>query len=143
MTRPRIRVALVGVGNCASSFVQGLQYYCNANAHETVPGLMNVELGGYHVGDIEVVAAFDISAHKVGQDVARAILAAPNNTHIFATVPPRGIIVQRGPTMDGLGKYMRDDIEESSAVAVDVVAALKHTGAEILVSYLPVGSQQA
>lgn len=143
MTRPRIRVALVGVGNCASSFVQGLHYYRDAKPDETVPGLMNVELGGYHVGDIEIVAAFDINAHKVGQDVARAILAAPNNTHVFAEVPSSGVIVHRGPTLDGLGKYMLDDIEESVAAPVDVAAELKQSGAEILVSYLPVGSQQA
>ncbi len=138
-----IRVALVGVGNCASSFVQGLHYYRDAAPDTAVPGLMNVALGGYHVGDVEVVAAFDINAAKVGADLAAAIGAAPNNTIRFAAVPESGVIVARGPTLDGLGKYMRGDIVESAAPVADVVGTLKRAGAEILVSYLPVGSQQA
>ncbi len=143
MTRHSIRVALIGVGNCASSFVQGLHFYRDARPSATVPGLMNVELGGYHVGTMEVVAAFDINAAKVGADVAQAIGAAPNNTIRFAAVPDLGVVVQRGPTLDGLGKYMRDDIAESEAPVADVVGALRRAGAEVLVSYLPVGSQQA
>ncbi len=143
MTRRSIRVALVGIGNCASSFVQGLHYYRDAAADATVPGLMNVLLGGYHVGDVEVVAAFDISAAKVGADLAEAISAAPNNTIRFAAVPQTGIAVARGPTLDGLGKYMRPDIAESEAPVADVVGTLKRAGTEVLVSYLPVGSQAA
>src|SRR5690242_15934323 len=106
MTRRKIRVAIVGVGNCASSFVQGLAYYRDADANEPVPGLMNVELGGYHVSDIEISAAFDISAAKVGRDVSEAIFAEPNNTQRFATPPGTGVTVERGPTLDGIGKYL-------------------------------------
>ncbi len=143
MTRRSIRVALVGIGNCASSFVQGLHFYRDAAPDTAVPGLMNVALGGYHVGDVEVVAAFDINAVKVGADLAEAIGAAPNNTIRFATVPQSGVTVMRGPTLDGLGKYMRGDIAESEEPVADIVGVLKRAGAEILVSYLPVGSQQA
>jgi myo-inositol-1-phosphate synthase len=122
---------------------QGIHFYRDARPDETVPGLMNVELGGYHVGDIEIVAAFDISARKVGRDVAAALLAAPNNTHRFAEVPASGVIVQRGPTLDGIGAYMREAIPESDAPVADVAAALRKAGVEVLVSYLPVGSQRA
>jgi myo-inositol-1-phosphate synthase len=139
----KIRVAIVGVGNCASSLVQGGWFYRDAAADAAVPGLMHVDLGGYHVGDIEVVAAFDVARSKVGADVAQAILAAPNNTHVFAAVPPTGVTVQRGPTMDGLGRYLREMIEESEASPVDVGATLRRSEAEVLVSYLPVGSEQA
>ncbi|WP_375464097.1 inositol-3-phosphate synthase [uncultured Methylobacterium sp.] len=141
--RTKIRVGLVGVGNCASSFVQGLHHYRDARPDEAVPGLMNVELGGYHVRDVEVVSAFDISAAKVGRDLSEAILAAPNNTHRFAEVPPSGVVVQRGPTLDGLGRYLRDTITESEAPVVEVAAELERTGTQVLVSYLPVGSQEA
>ena len=136
-------MALVGIGNCASSLVQGITFYAAANPADRIPGLMNVTLGGYHVADIEVVAAFDIAEAKVGQDLARAILAAPNNTRIFAQVPQTGVDVLRGPTLDGLGRYVRDVVHESAAAPIDVAAALRAAGAEIVVSYLPVGSQQA
>ncbi|WP_298953087.1 inositol-3-phosphate synthase [uncultured Methylobacterium sp.] len=143
MGRPSIRVGLVGVGNCASSFVQGLHHYRDARSNEAVPGLMNVALGGYHVGDVEIASAFDIAAGKVGRDLADAILAPPNNTQVFARVPQSGIVVRRGRTLDGLGRYLRDEIAESDAPEADVTAELKRTGTEVLVSYLPVGSQRA
>ncbi len=136
-------MALVGVGNCASSLVQGITFYAGANPADRVPGLMNVTLGGYHVADIAIVAAFDISDAKVGQDVAAAILAAPNNTRLFAKVADTGVLVQRGPTLDGLGRYVREVVHESTAEPVDVAAALRHSGAEIVVSYLPVGAERA
>jgi myo-inositol-1-phosphate synthase len=139
----KVRVGIVGVGNCASSFVQGLSYYRDARGNEPVPGLMNVELGGYHVGDVEVASAFDISAAKVGRDVSEAIFATPNNTQRFAAVPESGIRVHRGPTLDGLGKYLRDVVEESPDDADDVTDVLRRSGTEVLVSYLPVGSQRA
>ncbi len=136
-------MALVGVGNCASSLVQGVSFYAGADPAERVPGLMNVVLGGYHVRDVTFVAAFDIAQAKVGQDLAQAILAAPNNTRSFAPVATTGIVVQRGPTLDGLGRYVRDVVHESDTPPVDVAAALRAAGAEIVVSYLPVGSEQA
>ena len=143
MRSRHLRVGLVGVGNCASSFVQGLTYYRDAQANEPVPGLMNVELGGYHVGDVELASAFDINARKVGLDVADAIMAAPNNTHRFSPVEPTGVSVERGPTLDGLGKYLRDEVPESDKPAVDVAEVLSDTKTDVLVSYLPVGSQAA
>ena len=139
----QVRVAVAGVGNCASSLVQGIAFYGKTGAGETVPGLMHAELGGYLVGDVQVVAAFDIAEGKVGQDVSEAILATPNNTQLFATVPPIGVTVQRGPTMDGLGKYLREMVEESPAEPVDVAAVLRAARADVLVSYLPVGSEHA
>jgi len=139
----KVRIGIVGVGNCASSLVQGLTYYRNGHTNEPVPGLMNVDLGGYRVSDVEVSAAFDVSASKVGRDVSEAIYACPNNTVQFANPEPMGVEVQRGPTLDGLGRYLRDDICESDAPEVDVTAALEHSGTEVLVSYLPVGSQNA
>jgi myo-inositol-1-phosphate synthase len=139
----KIRVAIVGVGNCASSLVQGIEYYRRAEPDLVVPGLMNVVLGPYHVGDVEICAAFDVSAAKVGRDLADAILAKPNNTLRFAPVAEGGVIVQRGPTLDGLGEYLRHLVEESTADPVDVVRALRKAEAQVLVSYLPVGSQQA
>jgi len=138
-----LRVGIVGLGNCASSFVQGLTYYGDAHANEPVPGLMNVNLGGYHVGDVEISSAFDISAAKVGRDVAEAIHATPNNTMKFAKVAPTGVTVERGPTFDGLGRYLRDEIEESDEPPVDVGARLASTRTDVVVSYLPVGSQRA
>ncbi|MFP5317943.1 MAG: inositol-3-phosphate synthase [Acidimicrobiia bacterium] len=138
-----VRLAIAGVGNCASSLVQGIEYYRNADPAEAVPGLMHVVLGGYHVGDVEVVAAFDVDAAKVGLDVGKAIFSGQNNTVRFAPVPDLGVQVQRGPTFDGLGHYYRQTIEESLDDPVDVAAVLRETGAEVLVSYLPVGSEEA
>jgi myo-inositol-1-phosphate synthase len=138
-----VRIAIVGVGNCASSLVQGLEYYRNAESAEDVPGLMHVELGGYHVGDVRVVAAFDVDAKKVGRDVAEAIVAEPNNTIRFADVPPLGVTVSRGHTYDGLGEYYRAVITESDEPEADVVQVLRDSDADVLVSYLPVGSEEA
>jgi myo-inositol-1-phosphate synthase len=138
-----VKVAIIGVGNCASSLVQGIEYYKDADPKNKVPGLMHVQLGDYHVGDIEFVAAFDVDAKKVGQDLAHAIHASENNTYTFCDVPPTGVIVQRGHTYDGLGKYYRQMIEESTDEPVDMVAALRASGAEVLVCYLPVGSEEA
>jgi len=138
-----VRVAIVGVGNCASSLVQGVQYYRDADPNDTVPGLMHVQFGDYHVRDLEFVAAFDVDAKKVGFDLAEAINASENNTIKIADVPPTGVIVQRGPTLDGLGTYYRATIEESEGEAVDVVRALKDAEVDVLVSYLPVGSEEA
>lgn len=138
-----VRVAIVGVGNCASSLVQGVEYYRNADPSERVPGLMHVDFGGYHVRDVEFVAAFDVDAKKVGQDLAEAIVASENNTIKLCDVPPTGITVQRGPTHDGLGLYYREIIQESDETSVDVVKALKDARAEVVVCYLPVGSEQA
>ncbi len=139
----KIRVAIAGVGNCASSLVQGIEYYRHADPTETVPGLMHVDLGGYHVGDVEFVAALDVDAAKVGLDLGKAIFAGQNNTIRFAPVGDLGIEVQRGPTFDGLGKYYRETIEESPLEPVDVGEVLTATGADVLVSYLPVGSEVA
>ncbi|MBO0730366.1 MAG: inositol-3-phosphate synthase, partial [Acidimicrobiaceae bacterium] len=138
-----IRVAIAGVGNCASSLVQGIEYYRNADPGDTVPGLMHVELGGYHVRDVEFVCAFDVDAAKVGVDLGKAIFSGQNNTVRFAAVPDLGVTVLRGPTHDGLGKYYRQTIEESPADAVDVAQALRDSHADVLVSYLPVGSEEA
>jgi myo-inositol-1-phosphate synthase len=139
----KVRLAIVGVGNCASSLVQGLEYYRDADPGDTVPGLMHVDLGGYHVRDVEIVAAFDVDAKKVGRDVAEAIVSEPNNTIRFADVPPLGVEVRRGPTLDGLGRYYRETIDESDAAPVDVAQALRDAEADVLVSYLPVGSEEA
>jgi myo-inositol-1-phosphate synthase len=138
-----IRLAIAGVGNCASSLVQGLVYYRDAEPADQVPGLMHVTLGGYHIRDIEVVAAFDVDAAKVGLDVGKAIFAGQNNTIRFAPVGDLGVSVQRGPTLDGLGKYYRATIEESPASPVDVTQVLRDTAADVLVAYLPVGSEEA
>ncbi len=139
----KVRVGIVGVGNCASSFIQGLTYYADVRANEPVPGLMNIDLGGYHVGDVEISAAFDVNRRKVGRDVADAIGAAPNNTYRFAEVRRTGIKVQRGPTLDGLGEYLRDEVEESDAPQADIAEVLMQSRTDVLVSYLPVGSQRA
>jgi myo-inositol-1-phosphate synthase len=139
----KVRLAIVGVGNCASSLVQGLEYYKDADPSDPVPGLMHVDLGGYHVRDVEIVAAFDVDGKKVGTDVAEAIASEPNNTIRFAEVPPTGVTVERGPTFDGLGRYYRETIVESEAPPVYVAKALKEAGADVVVSYLPVGSEQA
>jgi myo-inositol-1-phosphate synthase len=139
----RIRVAIAGVGNCASSLVQGVEYYRNVDPTEEVPGLMHVVLGGYHVGDVDFVAAFDVDAAKVGLDLGKAISAGQNNTIKFANVGQLEVEVQRGPTFDGLGKYYRETVEESPAEPVDVVRVLRDSDADVLVSYLPVGSEEA
>ncbi|MHB1489798.1 inositol-3-phosphate synthase [mine drainage metagenome] len=138
-----IRVAIVGVGNCASSLVQGVHFYADADPSSTVPGLMHVKFGPYHVSDLEFVAAFDVDAKKVGFDLSEAIVASENNTIKIADVPPLGVTVQRGHTFDGLGKYYRETIEESEAAPVDIVQALKDAKVDVLVSYLPVGSEEA
>jgi len=138
-----VRVAIVGVGNCATSLVQGVEYYKDADPAGNVPGLMHVRFGDYHVSDIEFVAAFDVDAKKVGFDLAEATQASENNTIRICDVPPTGVIVSRGPTLDGLGKYYLETIEESDAEPVDVVQVLKDTRADVLISYLPVGSELA
>jgi myo-inositol-1-phosphate synthase len=137
-----VRVAIVGVGNCASSLVQGVQYYHDADEHATVPGLMHVRLGQYHVRDVKFVAAFDVDAKKVGFDLSEAIFASENNTIKIADVPPTNITVQRGPTLDGIGKYYAETIELSDVEPVDVVKVLKDNNVDVLVSYLPVGYAQ-
>ncbi len=139
----KVRVGIVGVGNCASSLVQGLTYYRDADGNEPVPGLMHVNLAGYHVSDIEIAAAFDVSTAKVGKDVAEAIYAAPNNTQRFADVEPIGVIVKRGETLDGIGKYLQDEIAEADVPVVDVAEELRRSGVDVVVSYLPVGSELA
>jgi len=138
-----VRVAIVGVGNCASSLVQGVEYYRDADPASRVPGLMHVTFGPYHVSDVEFVAAFDVDAKKVGRDLAEAIAASENNTIKLCDVPPTGVTVQRGPTLDGLGEYYQEMITESDDAPVDVAAALREARADVLVSYLPVGSEQA
>ncbi|MFC4012885.1 inositol-3-phosphate synthase [Nonomuraea purpurea] len=138
-----VRVAIVGVGNCASSLVQGVLYYKDADPDIRVPGLMHVKFGDYHVGDVEFVAAFDVDAKKVGRDLSEAIVASENNTIKITDVPPTGVTVQRGHTFDGLGEYYREIIEESDEAPVDVVQVLRDTQVDVLVSYLPVGSEEA
>jgi len=138
-----VRVAIVGVGNCAASLVQGVEYYKDADPQARVPGLMHVELGGYHVRDIEFVAAFDVDGKKVGRDLSEAIVASENNTIKLCDVPPTGVTVQRGHTLDGLGKYYRATIEESDEEPIDVVQALKDARVDVLICYLPVGSEAA
>ena len=139
----RVRVAIAGVGNCASALVQGVHYYADADPTDDVPGLMHVDLGGYQVGDVEFSVAFDVDAKKVGRDLSEAIAAQPNNTIRFADVPPLNIDVLRGPTLDGLGHYYREMVEESPATPVDVAQALRDSNTDVLVSYLPVGSEAA
>ena len=138
-----IRVAVVGVGNCASSLVQGVEFYRRAAGYSAIPGVMHLELGGYHIGDIEFVAAFDVATGKVGCDLAQAILAPPNNTERFSSVPATGVEVRRGPTYDGIGRYLNGVVVESPAAPDDVAKTLRATGAEIVVSYLPVGAEIA
>ena len=138
-----VRVAIVGVGNCATSLIQGVEYYKDADPTGAVPGLMHVTFGDYHVSDVQFVAAFDVDDTKVGKDLSEAINASENNTIKICDVPTLGVEVQRGHTLDGLGKYYRETIEESGAEPVDVVQALRESGADVLVSYLPVGSEEA
>src|SRR5450759_1516913 len=139
----KVRVAIVGVGNCASSLIQGVHYYRNASETEAVPGLMHVNLGGYHISDIEFVAAFDIDKKKVGLDLSKAIFAGPNNTVKFSDVPSLNVKVNRGMTHDGIGKYLADIVKKAPGETADVVGILKKTKADVLVSYLPVGSEEA
>ena len=140
----KVRVAIVGVGNCASAFVQGIEYYRNADATLDVPGLMHVDLGGYHISDVEFTAAFDIDADKVGKDLGEAIWAGQNNTIKFAEVPKKlGVKVHRGMTHDGLGKYLKEKITKAPGETADIVQILKDTHTDVVVSYLPVGSEQA
>ena len=139
----KVRVAIVGVGNCANSFIQGVHYYRDADPADEVPGLMHVDLGGYHVRDIEFVAAFDIDAEKVGKDLSEAIWSGQNDTIKFAEVPHIGVRVERGMTHDGLGKYLKQKIKKAPGETADIVGILKETKVDVLVCYLPVGSEQA
>jgi myo-inositol-1-phosphate synthase len=139
----KVRVAVIGVGNCASSLIQGVEFYKNAVESEPVPGLMHVNLGGYHIRDIEFSAAFDVVSTKVGKDLSEAIWAYPNNTIKFADVPYLNVPVQRGMTHDGLGKYLREVVEKAPGPTADIVRILKDTGTDVVVNYLPVGSEMA
>ncbi|MGH2772876.1 MAG: inositol-3-phosphate synthase [Actinomycetota bacterium] len=139
----KIRAGVIGVGNCASALIQGTRFYENANQGDDVPGLMHVKIGDYHISDIEFSCAFDVDAQKVGLDLSKAIWAEPNNTVAFSDVPPLGVRVLRGPTMDGLGDYYRKEITESPEEVCDVVKVLKETGTQVLINYLPVGSEKA
>jgi myo-inositol-1-phosphate synthase len=141
--RRKLRLAIVGAGNCASALVQGLRHYVDAHDNEPSPGLVSSEIGGYRADDVEIAAAFDVHAQKVGRDLAEAIHVAPNNTYRFADLEPTGVTVQRGPTLDGLGYYARQEIEESAQSSVDVGAVLDESRTDVVVSYLPVGSQKA
>jgi len=138
-----VNVAIIGVGNCASSFVQGVHFYQEAKDDEFVPGLMHVNLGGYHISDINFVAAFDVDKNKVGKDLSKAIYTTPNNTYKFCDVPKTGIKVERGMTHDGLGKYLSEIIEKAPGPTADIVSILKETKTDVVVSYLPVGSEEA
>ena len=142
-SKDKVRVALIGVGNCASSLVQGVEYYKDANPGEFVPGLMHVDLGGYHVRDVEFTAAFDVTTDKVGKDLSEAIWAHPNNTIKFSDVPKTGVTVSRGMTHDGLGKYLSEIVTKAPGETDDVVGILKETGTDVVVNYLPVGSEEA
>ena len=139
----RIRVAIIGVGNCASSLVQGVHYYRNAKTGDPIPGIMHVDLGGYHIRDVEFVAAFDVDKNKVGKDLADAIYAKPNNTYRFADVPKTGVKVSRGMTHDGIGKYLSKVITKAPGETADIVKILRDTKTDVVVSYLPVGSEEA
>ena len=142
-TSTDVRVAIVGVGNCASSLVQGVEYYKDADPNSAVPGLMHVMLGAYHVRDVKFVAAFDVDAKKVGFDLSEAIFSSENNTIKIADVPPTNVVVRRGPTLDGIGKYYAETIDLSDENPVDVVRVLKDNRVDVMVSYLPVGSEEA
>jgi len=139
----KVRVALIGVGNCASSLVQGVEYYKDADPDQFVPGLMHVDLGGYHIRDVEFSAAFDVTTDKVGKDLSEAIWAHPNNTIKFSDVPKSGVTVSRGMTHDGLGKYLSEIVTKAPGETDDVVGILKETGTDVVVNYLPVGSEEA
>ena len=140
MSQKKVRVAIVGVGNCASSLVQGVQYYKDAKPDDFIPGLMHVNLGGYHISDVEFTAGFDINETKVGKDLSEAIFAAPNNTYKFSDVPFLNVPVYRGMTHDGLGKYLSQVITKSERKTDDLVKILKDTGTDVVINYLPVGS---
>jgi len=142
-SKDKVRVALIGVGNCASSLVQGVEYYKDANPGEFVPGLMHVDLGGYHVRDVEFTAAFDVTTDKVGKDLSEAIWGHPNNTIKFSDVPNTGLTVSRGMTHDGLGKYLSEIVTKAPGETADVAGILKETGTDVVVNYLPVGSEEA
>ena len=142
-TNGKINVALIGVGNCASSLVQGIHKYREAPVDEFIPGLMHPVLGGYHIGDINIVAAFDIDKNKVGKDVSEAVFTTPNNTAVFADVPPMGVTVERGMTHDGLGKYLSQMIEKAPGPTADIVNILKERQVDVVVNYLPVGAEEA
>lgn len=143
MEKKKIRIAIVGVGNCASSLVQGLTYYKSAKAGESIVGLMHNNLGGYKISDIEVVAAFDVNETKVGKDLAEAIYASPNNTKVFAKVEKTGVIVQNVEPLDGIGEYLKDVVKVSKEKPIDPIKVLKEAKADVLINYLPVGSQKA
>ena len=143
MGKDKIRVAIVGAGNCASSLIQGVEYYRNAPEDAFIPGLMHVNLGGYHISDIEFVAAFDVDSTKVGKDLSEAIFSGPNNTYKFADVPTKGVTVSRGMTHDGLGKYLSQVITKAPGPTDDVARILKDTGTDVVINYLPVGSETA
>ncbi len=139
----KIRVAIIGVGNCASSLVQGVHYYRNAKPGDRIPGIMHVDLGGYHLSDLEFVAAFDVDKNKVGKDLADAIYAKPNNTYRFADVPKTGVKVSRGMTLDGIGKYLSKVVTKAPGETDDIVGILRDRKVDVVVSYLPVGSEDA
>src|ERR1043165_1286461 len=139
----KVRVAIIGVGNCANSLLQGVEYYKDADPGQFVPGLMHVDLGGYHVGDVEFTAAFDVTKDKVGKDLSDAIWAHPNDTYKFADVPKTGIKVSRGMTHDGIGKYLSDVVTKADGATDDVVGILCDTQTDVVVNYLPVGSEEA
>src|ERR1700740_271473 len=139
----KVRVAIIGVGNCANSLLQGVEYYNDADDDHFVPGLMHVNLGGYHIRDVEFTAAFDVVTGKVGEDLADAIWAHPNDTIKFADVPKTGITVSRGMTHDGLGKYLSQIVEKAPGETADIVGILKSTNTDVVVNYLPVGSEMA
>ena len=139
----KVKVAIVGVGNCATSLIEGVEFYRNAAADADIPGLMHAQFGPYHVGDVEFVAAFDVDADKVGKDLAEATRSSRNCTISITDVPELGVTVQRGPTLDGLGRYYQESIAESEAPLADVPATLRQSGADVVVSYLPVGSEEA
>ena len=143
MGKDKIRVAIVGVGNCASSLIQGVEYYRHAAEDAFIPGLMHVNLGGYHISDIEFTAAFDVDSTKVGTDLSEAIFAGQNNTYKFSDVPTKGVKVARGMTHDGLGKYLSQVITKAPGPTADVVNILKDTGTDVVINYLPVGSETA
>ncbi len=142
-SKGRIRVAIIGVGNCASSLVQGVHYYRNAKPGDRVPGIMHVDLGGYHIRDVDFVAAFDVDRNKVGKDLAEAIYAPPNNTYRFADVPRTGLKVSRGMTHDGIGKYLSKIVQKAPGATDDIVGILKDREVDVVISYLPVGSEEA
>src|SRR3982074_175074 len=141
--KKRIRVAIIGVGNCASSLVQGVHYYRNAKPGDRVPGIMHVDLGGYHIRDVDFVAAFDVDRNKVGKDLADAIYQTPNNTYRFADVPRTGVKVSRGMTHDGIGKYLSEIVKKAPGATADVAGILRDREVDVVVSYLPVGSEEA